>query len=143
MENNKSYITFGAQMGDVNADRAVGPHLVELSVLLKRYCQYSYCDGIDELAPVLRVYGKIWHFGLEGCEKMRLSKKHRYITVDIGMPQSKWENKKPSSIKSFLINQLIIALELMIKRLKKETYIVHETELWADIRKVKEQFLFN
>ncbi|KZE69148.1 hypothetical protein AWM68_02450 [Fictibacillus phosphorivorans] len=141
MESKNSYITFGAQMGDANADQAVGPHLEELNLLLDRYCKKSYCKELNELALILRVDGELWHFGIEGCDKLRLSKKQGYITMDIGMPESKWKNQMPNSIRDFLISHLVLSLELMIKRLKKELFAVNEAELWADISRVKERFL--
>ncbi|WP_177201392.1 hypothetical protein [Bacillus sp. OV322] len=56
MKNNDNpFITFGAQMGDIEADNAVAPHLVELSKLLVRFCNKNYCVEVDEIAPVLRV----------------------------------------------------------------------------------------
>ncbi len=138
-----SIITFGAQMGDVSADKAVGTHVEELTDLFERYCEQTYCNEIDELAPVLRVDGELWHFDFEGCEKLRLSKKHRYITIDIGVPRSKWENVDSAQFRVYLFTQLRIAFEMMITRLKKEKYKVQEAEFWADLSKVEERFLNN
>jgi hypothetical protein len=87
----KAYITFGLEMGGVKAAEAVQPHLIELRRLLKKYCNKQYTNELDEIAPILRVDGDLWFFEFEGCEKLRLSKKYRYITIDIGMPRSKWE----------------------------------------------------
>jgi hypothetical protein len=139
--NEKAYITFGSQMGDINAANAVQPHLIELRKLLEKYCNKLYCEEVDELAPILRVDGEGWYWEFEGCEKLRLSKKYRYITVDIGMPRSRWEGIQPADIRKYLFFSLKGALELMIKRLKKEKYLVNDTELWADISEIKEQFL--
>lgn len=92
MENNaKYYITFGADIGDVNAGKAISPHLYELRKLNYRFCDKIYCEEIDEIAPILRVDGDLAYWGFEGCEKLRLSKKYRYITIDVGMPRSRWE----------------------------------------------------
>ncbi|MFD1030793.1 hypothetical protein ACFQ1X_05050 [Metaplanococcus flavidus] len=75
---------------------------------------------MDEFDLALRVDGDLWYFNFEGCEKLRLSKKYRYITIDIGMPRSKWEGVTPIEIRKFLIDHAREALELMINRLKKE-----------------------
>ncbi|SFC51203.1 hypothetical protein SAMN05443252_10430 [Bacillus sp. OV322] len=142
-KNDNPYITFGAQMGDIEADNAVAPHLVELSKLLVRFCNKHYCVEVDEIAPVLRVDGDLWCFGFEGCEKLRLSKKSRYITVDIGMPISRWKGINGYDIRKYLINNLREAVKLMVKRLNKENFTVNEKELWTDFNKVEKEFFLN
>ncbi|WP_018393078.1 hypothetical protein [Bacillus sp. 37MA] len=140
---NTSYITFGSQMGDEDAANAVQPHLIELRKRLKNHCNKRYCNEVDEFAPILRVDGTGWYWEFEGCEKLRLSKKYRYITIDIGMPRSKWEGINAEDIRKYLIGNLKDALVLMIKRLKKEKYTVKDTELWTDLKKVEEDFFLN
>jgi hypothetical protein len=142
-KDDNTYISFGTQMGDVNADKAVAPHLRKLRRLLDKFCNKIYCKEVDEFAPILRVDGDLWYWEFEGCEKLRLSKKYRYITIDVGMPRSRWEGITAIDIRKYLINQLNNALELMVKRLKKEKYDVNDSELWTDFAKVKEEFLLN
>ena len=120
MENNDNYyITFGAQMGDSASSKAVSPHLVELQQLLYKHCDKIYCEEIDEIAPILRVDGDLWYWEFEGCEKLRLSKKYRYITIDVGMTRSRWEGINGLDIRNYLLENLKEALELMVIRLKK------------------------
>jgi hypothetical protein len=137
------YITFGAQLGDPNADKAVGSYITQISILLNKHCNNVYCEEVDEIAPAIFVDGDIWYWEFEGTQRLRLSKKQRYIEIHIGMPRSRWEFSSPDEIKLFLINNLKIALELIVKRLKKEKYEVNETELWNDFGKVQEEFLLN
>ncbi|RDW14959.1 hypothetical protein [Oceanobacillus chungangensis] len=59
------------------------------------------------------------------------------------MPRSRWEGITAIDIRKYLINQLNNALELMVKRLKKEKYVVNDIELWTDFAKVKEEFLLS
>lgn len=59
------------------------------------------------------------------------------------MPRSRWEGITAIDIRKYLINQLNNALELMVKRLKKEKYDVNDFELWTDFAKVKEEFLLS
>jgi hypothetical protein len=106
-------------------------------------CNKHYCIEVDEFAPILRVDGDLWNFEFEGCEKLRLSKKNRYITIDVGMPRSKWEGIDGKEIRQYLISNLRNALELMINRFKKEKYTVKDMELWVDFSKVEEKFLLN
>jgi len=144
MENKDNhYITFGADIGDANAGKVVSPHLLELRNLIYRFCDKIYCEEIDEIAPILRVDGDLAYWGFEGCEKLRLSKKHRYITIDIGMPRSRWEGNNAKDIRSYLIDNLKEALELMVNRIKKEKFKVHDNDLWTDFAKVEGEFLLN
>jgi hypothetical protein len=140
-KNANPYITFGSQMGDINAANTVQPHLILLRQLLEAYCNKTYCKEVDEFAPILRVDGKSWYWEFEGCDKLRLSKKDRYITIDVGMPISRWKGIDEINIRKFLVSNLKYALVLIVNRLKREKYIVNDSELWADFSNVEEEFL--
>ncbi|WP_205847832.1 hypothetical protein [Planococcus halocryophilus] len=135
------YITFGAQLGDPKADKAVGQFITQISLLLDKHCNKVYCTEVDEIAPAIFVDGDLWYWEFEGLQRLRLSKKHRYIEIHIGMPRSRWEGVNSIDIKKYLIDQLKDALDLMLIRLNKEIYIVNDQELWTDFRKVEEEFL--
>lgn len=142
MENPKySYITIFGQMGDKNAYKAVGSHFVELTKLLDQYCDKPYCKDVDQFLVAFRVDGDIWYFEFEGFEKLRLSKKNRYISIDVFIPRDKWENIEEKIIKTYVITNLRKALELSINRLKKEKYTVDEEKLWNDFKHVETKFL--
>lgn len=135
------YITFGAQLGDRKSNKAVGHFITQISLLLSKHCNTRYCDQVDELAPALFVDGDIYYWEFEGLQRLRLSKKYRYVEVHISMPRSRWEGVEAKDIKIYLIGQLKNALMKMVERLYKEEYSVKEKELWADFRKVEEEFL--
>jgi hypothetical protein len=139
----KYYITFGAQMGDTLSDAIIGSHLTELIHLLDKYCDYHYAEDIDEFAPVLRVDGDIWHWEFEGLQMLRLLRKKRAITVDIGMPRNRWQNVSPSLIRQFLITNLKLALEAFVDRLKKEKIAVDDERLFDDFKKVEKAYIVN
>lgn len=135
------YITFGAQLGDPKARIAVGQFITQISLLLNKHCNKVYCNEVDEIAPAIFVDGDLWHWEFEGLQRLRLSKKHRYIEIHIGMPRSRWEGVDSIDIRKYLIAHLKVALMRMLERLKKEKYSVKEIELWADFSKVEEEFL--
>ena len=137
----KAYITFGAQIGGVEASEAVSTHLVVLSRLLKLYCNHKYAPELDEFAPIARVDGEIWHWESEGTQNLRLSKKHRYITVDIGMPKSRWQGVAPIEIRKYLLENFKQALHLFVGKLRKEKYEVDDVRLFADFEKVEKEYL--
>jgi hypothetical protein len=144
LENIKNpYIIFGADIGGAKAAKEVSPHLQQLKQLLYKYCDNIYCKEVDEFAPILRVDGDIAYWNTEGCEKLRLSKRYGYVTIDVYMPRARWEGTDVIDIRKYLINNLKDALKLMVNRLKKEKYIVNDNKLWADFIKVEEEFLLN
>lgn len=137
------YIAFGGQLGDQKADKAVGQFLPRINILLNEHCNKAYCKDVDEMAPAIFVDGDLWYWEFEGFQRLRLSKKYRYIEIHIGMPRERWENINSIEIKKYLINSLKTALELMVNRLKKEKYEVNDIDLWSDFAKVEKDFLLN
>jgi hypothetical protein len=134
-------IDFSIQMGDIDSNDAVGPHLAILASLLKKHCVHDYVPELGELHPIFRVDGDIWHWDKEGPERLRLARKQRYITIDIMMPRSRWEGVSQPEIRRFLNGNLKNALHLMVNRLKKEHIEVDEERLFKDYAKVEKEFL--
>ena len=61
------------------------------------HCKGPYSDEIDEFALILRIGGQMQEFDFEGCERIRRSRKHRYITVDLGFPSRRWKRVTETS----------------------------------------------
>jgi hypothetical protein len=137
----EAYVVIPAQIGDSNASSAVSPHIMDLVKLLDRYCNNHYAENIDEFTPILRVDGDIGHWDFEGLQRLRLMKKKRYITVDIGMPKSRWQNVPPEKIKQYLFDNLKLALEAFVQKLKKEHISVDEQRLFTDLKNVEREYL--
>ena len=137
----RSYISFGSQMGDIRAADVVQKHLIELRRFLQIYCQDRYADKLDRFALVLRVDGDTWFWNFEGCQNLRLMRGKRYITVDIGMPRNRWEGASDLEIRRYLVKNLKNALHLIVSRLKKEYMEVDEEKLFFDFAKVEKEFL--
>lgn len=138
---NKAYISFGSQMGDQTAAAVVQPHLIELRKLLKEYCNTAYSPEIEEFAPIARIDGDIWYWNFEGCQKLRYNKKEKYLTIDIGMPKSRWEGVEQRSIRRYLFDNLKEGLLQIVKRLKQEKIQVDEEKLIFDLGRVERAFL--
>ena len=136
-----AYISIPAQIGGIIADFAVASHLMELRKLLEKYCNVSYAEGIDEFVPVFRVDGDVGYWEFEGLQKLRLMKKQRYITIDIGVPRGRWENVPPKLIRQYLLDNLKLALEAFVIKLKKEGISVDDKRLFEDFAKVERSYL--
>lgn len=135
------YLTMGAELGDPISAAVLTPHLNELSRLLDMYCSKVYCAQLEEIALTLRVGGEIWSIDFEGCKNMRLSKKKKYIALEIGMPPEKWRNKSSEEIREFIMLHFSEAIEMIVKRIQKEKWDIKEIELKNDICKVRNIYL--
>src|SRR5437868_2523835 len=86
----KDTITLGVQVGS-RSNRTEAP-ILELRKLLAQHCIGFYSPEVKEFALVLRVGGEVQEFDFEGCERIRRSRKEKYITVDVGLPSYRWNS---------------------------------------------------
>jgi hypothetical protein len=139
-EKQKDLFSFGAEMGDTFASKAVDPHLLALRRIMWRYFTVPYTDPPLTFDPVLRVDGDLWYWQFEGCQKLRLMRKQGYITVDIGMPRNRCENVQPYEIRQYLMSNLKKCFQMMVAKLKKEKIPVDDKRLFGDLAKVEREY---
>jgi hypothetical protein len=98
-DRNREIWSFGAQAGDVIAGTAIGNQQLALRLLANKQVRKPYCSEIEQLSFVFRVDGELdaWHF--EGCERLRLNRKGRYITLDVGVPEVRWNVSDESTLR--------------------------------------------
>lgn len=116
--NNMKSISFGSQMGDTRSADIVQPQLIYLRKLLNQYCTSAYTVEGFEFAPILRVDGDIWVFNFVGVDKVRINKKDKYVSADIGMPREIWVRGDALGIRTFIIINLIASIDAMVNRLQ-------------------------
>lgn len=141
MNSNKPTVIVGVQAGDVPASRATDPHIRPLRKLLQAHCRGPYSPEVDELSLVIRIDGDIDHWEKEGCDRMRRSKKERYITIDIYVPRSRWEGVSGIEIRKYLAACVEDAFQKMISKLQRDKVVVEGEALLTDFATVKEQYL--
>lgn len=137
----KTTICVGAQLGDDASYRATDPHIGPLQNLLEAHCQGPYSPDVDEFSLVFRVDGDIWYWNQEGCDRMRRSKKKRYITIDIYVPRSRWEGVPGIEIRKYLAACVEDAFQRMIGKLKRDKVVVDGDALLRDFAMAKAQYL--
>lgn len=137
---NKNFVTIGIQAGDEKASEAVSEIILKLRKIFNAKLDKRYVDEVDEFSFVIRVDGDIWHWNFEGSERMRIRKKDRYITIDIGITKRIWENVEVSKLKEYISNSILDGFYQFIKKFKKEKFIVNEDLLINDIKNVLEIF---
>lgn len=134
-------VIVGVQTGDVPSDRATDPHIRALRNLLQTYCRGPYSPDVDELSLVIRIDGDISHWEQEGCDRLRRSKKERYITIDIYVPRERWEGVGGLEIRQYLAACVEDAFRKMVGKLQRDKVQVDGDALLRDFATVKGQYL--
>lgn len=125
--------SFAAQMGDSFASQEFGPHRLALRLIADKRKPLPYSALIEQLSFVFRVDGDLaaWHF--EGCERLRINRKGRYITVDIGVPESRWHVKDEAQLRAYVADCVRQGAELMITKLERDRIEVDGERLRRDL----------
>lgn len=137
----KFTVKVGVQSGDIPSSQATDPHISPLRKLLHAYCRGPYSSEVDEFSLVFRVDGDIYHWEQEGCDRMRRSRKERYITIDIYVPRSRWEGVSGIEIRRYLMPCVEDAFQRMIDKLRRDKAPIDGEALLKDLAIVKEKYL--
>ena len=132
-------ITLGMQTS--GEDNRTEPHVLALRRLLDTYCRGPYSDEIDEFALVLRVGGDMLEFDFEGCERIRRSRKQRYITVDLGLPSQRWKRATDREIRKYIVDVVETGLLCCSRRLEKDRSQIDVRKLMSDFNAAKMDYL--
>ena len=133
-------ITIGAQARGPK-DGNIGKLKVDLYHLFQKHCDKTYCPAIDEFALVLRINGALGTFGPEAIERIRHSRKKRYITVDIVIPMERWQGLPTPELKQYLAGQIRESLAMCAARLLKNGETVNKDLLLGDVDHAITEFL--
>ena len=134
-------ITLGVQSGGADAGEQTEPHFYPLRKLLQTQCRGPYSQEVDEFSLILRIDGDIDHWEQEGCDRMRRSKKDRYITIDIYVPRQRWQGVSGDEIRRYLAACVEDAFGRMIAKLRKDKVAVDGDALLRDFAAVKAAYL--
>lgn len=137
----KPTVTVGVQTGDVPSGQATDPHIVAMRNLLQTHCRGPYSPDVDEFSLIIRIDGDIWHWEQEGCDRMRRSKKERYITIDIYVPRKRWEGVSGTEIRRYLAACVEDAFGRMISKLQRDKTPIDGDALLRDFATVQERYL--
>lgn len=138
-QNNR--VTLGVQSGDLASSEAMRPSFMPLRRFLDERCRGAYCDWVDEFAIVLRISGSLWSFEGEGVQKIRLSRKGRYVTADYVVPESRWKGAGLRDLKAYTFSAVTNTLVEMCDKLKDAGAVVKSDELFMDLAKIKKLYL--
>lgn len=136
-----SVITLGVQTS--REDDRTEKHVLDMRRLLASECKGPYSQEIGEFALILRVGGEMQEFDFEGCDRIRRSRRERYITVDLGFPSNRWQGATDAEIRTYLAESVETGLLCCIRRLEKDKSQIDSEKLMGDFGRVKELFLLH
>lgn len=77
----------------------------------------------------------------EGCDRIRRSRKNKFITADIGFPSHQWRGRSDKYIREALANAVETGLLCCLMRLERDKRTVDREQLLADFSRAKSAFL--
>ena len=119
----ESFVTIGCEGGGPETLR-VCQLKVPLYKALSRHLTSTHCDAVDSYNLVLRVDGSLAKYGEEGLARLRFSKVHRYVNVDIQVPEAVWQTKNDPELRGYIAAQVAKAISSCIGRLQKDKHLV-------------------
>jgi hypothetical protein len=134
-------VTMGVQAGGPEADAAVAPHYMPLRKLLSSKCNARYSSEVDEFALVLRIDGSVDKWSFEGCDRLRRSRTGRYITVDIGVPEVRWNDVSRGDLRRYLMDCVRQSFQLFVAKLKKDKTDIDADKLFKCLDHVAAAYL--
>lgn len=113
-------IDFAAQMGDKESDAALLPHFQAFKRAFMECGSKLPCKQVEGMDYLLRVSGSIVKFEFEGCERIDLNRRKKYISIDVGVPMARWKDRSDQEIAAYLAASMRDGLEQMLERLRAE-----------------------
>lgn len=125
-------ISIGVQGGGPR-DGGLGVIKIDLWQLLVKHCRSSYCPAVDHYSLAVRIDGDFQKFGQEGIERIRRSRRNRYIGADIIIPESAWRDRSRNELRDYLARQVRAAVQSCVARLQEDKESVDESRLFGEI----------
>lgn len=124
-------LSVSAQFGGGLGSTVLKPHFFGLKKGFRGAGDLIPCDSIRQVAFILRVDGDIVQFNFEGCERIDLNLRKKYISIDVGVPMACWKDRSDVEIAQYLASVLPDGLEQMLARLRAEKIACDEDQVRA------------
>lgn len=108
----------GAQFGGDEVSDVVWPHLALQKRIFAESAQ-PFGDDLVEIAFLIRGDGDVQQFNFEGHENLKVSRKDKACSVDIGVPASRWHGRMPAEIAEYLAACYINAMPDVVAACRK------------------------
>ncbi len=126
--------------GSSNAGNAFSSLYRELNERFAEVAPDAYSGEIDCLCPVLRVSGEVTDFGFRGFRALKLIRKLRVATFDVGIPMGEWEAKTPPELRQVVFHSIDGAVREAVAQLEKQGF-PPETKVVELLERVGKRFV--
>ena len=141
MNDEKSAVTLGADVGGRDAFDATKKHVLALRQVLASACRGPYGGTYDEFALILRIDGSVQEWRKRGIANVRRQRRWRYVTADIFVPVSDWKGRPARGLRNLLAKDVETAMAAIIDRVTKAKDDVDVDRLLADVKRAIKQFV--
>jgi hypothetical protein len=130
----QNFVSIGAQFN------GSGPYMIEIRRhILDSFIHHlskPYSSELDDIGLVLRVDGPEpkwgqWHES--GPKRLRLTRKHRYITIDICFQSFEYMDVSKPDMQKLMLDRIWEGIDLCVARIKKEKIDFKEEEFRIDL----------
>jgi hypothetical protein len=118
-------------MGDKESSAAIQPHFKALKRAFLECGSTLPCKQVEGIDYLLRVSGSIVNFNFEGCERIDLNSRKKYISIDVGVPIARWKDRGDQEIAGYLAGAMREGLEQMLARLRAKRVTCDEPAIRA------------
>jgi len=92
----------------------------------------SYFKDLDFFVLALRVSGRTKDFKSEGPGLLKKSRGHRFYTIDLVIPESKWKGASFNDLRQYVIDGVTECFDLCLEKAQRDGCIVNEEKLRSD-----------
>jgi hypothetical protein len=133
-------LQISGQYGEPAADAALWPMQKRLNTLFDRHLVGHYLSNLQKLSIALRVSGKTQDFGNEGPERLKHSKKHEEVTIDLVIPEARWRGVPADLLKTYLTDGIRRGFEKLLDKSRALGELTDEPGLRRDFDRAMNEF---
>ncbi|WP_218690415.1 hypothetical protein [Psychrobacter sp. BF1] len=135
-------IQIGVHSGSNQAGKAISPYHVLLNkIFYQKQDTSDYFKNLLFLSIVFRVSGKHQDFESEGAEFLQKSDGRNVYTIDLVIPQERWQNKTDLELRSYIAEGVRTCFELLKEKVIEIDEVIDEYKLERDFEHGMTQFM--
>ena len=104
--------------GDTKSSKIYSPLMQTFNKISFKEYEDDYSKSVKDFVIILHVSGEVTNFDFEGCETPKYNKRTKRLSIDVGIPQSKWTGIHEELIKDNLKILIQNAINLSTKFLE-------------------------
>lgn len=134
-------LQISAQYGGREGVEHIVPLHQALNRLSKQHMGGDYCTSLDTLAVIFRVAGSVNDFaGGEGLENLQVSRKDKFISIDLVIPQTRWRDLTAAGLRAYVAEGVRASVARLIEEAAAMGEFKNKTALTEDFEAVMSAF---